>query len=177
MFKPSHNVLVALRFRCNFLRTVTGSLQVKVMLLPTVSRPVYHDVKPPSEAQDHIFITLRQLLVCWYGTPSLTRGRGLLFKISAGPRQCSHSRVRVCGTHDHIFLSQIRDLSSLVGLVIVFISPRSRLAQLYPQTLRSLSSPPYYWQGCCGGIRILHAWCGSLQNWSRLCAKSLDSRP
>jgi hypothetical protein len=46
------------------------------------------------------------------------------------------------GTHDHILLSQIRDSPNLEDQVLVFISPRKRVAQLYPQALGSLSSPP-----------------------------------
>jgi hypothetical protein len=42
------------------------------------------------------------------------------------------------GTHDHILLSQIRDSANLEGQVPVFIPPRNRLAQLYPQALGSL---------------------------------------
>jgi hypothetical protein len=38
-------------------------------------------------------------------------------------------------THDHILLSQIRDFPSLEGQVPVFIFPRNRVAQLYPQLL------------------------------------------
>jgi hypothetical protein len=39
------------------------------------------------------------------------------------------------GTHDHILLSQIRDSPNLEGQVPVFISPRNKVAQLYPQAL------------------------------------------
>jgi hypothetical protein len=48
---------------------------VIVILRPTVSRPVYLGIKPSYGAYDQIFITVRQLRVCWYGTPSMTRGR------------------------------------------------------------------------------------------------------
>jgi hypothetical protein len=45
------------------------------------------------------------------------------------------------GTHD-ISLSQIRDSPNLEGQVPVFISPRNRLAQLYPRNWVHFSSPP-----------------------------------
>jgi hypothetical protein len=46
---------------------------------------------------------------------------GLSFTIVVGPRQRSHSRIRVLGNHYHILLSQIRDSRSLEGQVPVFI--------------------------------------------------------
>jgi hypothetical protein len=51
------------------------------------------------------------------------------------------------GTHDHILLSQIRDSSNLEGQVPVFIYPRNRVAQFYPQTLDSLLVASYDFQG------------------------------
>jgi hypothetical protein len=45
------------------------------MLLPTVSRAVYLGIRHPSGAYDQIFVTVRQLRVCWCGAISLTRGR------------------------------------------------------------------------------------------------------
>jgi hypothetical protein len=50
----------------------------------SASRPACLGIKHPPGAYDRIFITLRQLRVC-YGA----------FSIAAGPRQVSHSRVRV----------------------------------------------------------------------------------
>jgi hypothetical protein len=82
---------------------------------------------------------------------------GLPFTNAAGPRQRSHSWVRV-GTRDHILLSQIRDSPNLEGQVPVFISPRNRVAQLYPPALGSLFVASYDSQGYGGSIRTrLHA--------------------
>jgi hypothetical protein len=57
------------------------------------------------------------------------------------------------GTHDHILLPQIRDFCNLEGQVLVFISPRNRVVQLYPQALGSLFVASYDSQGYGGGIR------------------------
>jgi hypothetical protein len=75
-------------------------------------------------AQDKIFITVRQLWVCWCGAPSVTRGwvcrlQLLLVLVSAVILR-SESR----GTHDHTILSQIRDSPNLEGQKIQFVSHR-----------------------------------------------------
>jgi hypothetical protein len=58
-------------------------------------------------------------------------------------------------THDHILLSPFRDSPNLEGQVPVFISPRNRVIQLYPQALISLFFPSYDSQGYGGDIRTL----------------------
>jgi hypothetical protein len=65
------------------------------------------------------------------------------------------------GTHDHILLSQFRDSPNLESKVPVFLSPRSRVAQLNSQALGSLFVASYDSQGYGGGIRpCLHTGMG-----------------
>jgi hypothetical protein len=52
-----------------------SKVKVKIMLRPTVNRPVCLGIKHPSGAYDQIFVTVRHLRVCSCGALSLTRGR------------------------------------------------------------------------------------------------------
>jgi hypothetical protein len=55
-----------------------------------------------------------------------------------------------------MIIFQIRDSPNLKGQVPVFISPRKRVAQLYPQTLGSLFVASFDLQGYGGGIQLGH---------------------
>jgi hypothetical protein len=92
-----------------------------------------HFVLATSPLRPTTRIFIFQMNACGYSpyvTSSLTRGWVCRFTIAAGPRQCSHSQLRVPRDSCHILLSQIRDSLHLEGQVPVFISSRNRVARL-----------------------------------------------
>jgi hypothetical protein len=80
-----------------------------------------------------------------YVTSSLRRGWICRLKLTLASVVILRSESR--GTHDHILLSRFLDSP-------VFISPRNRVAQLYPQALGSLFVASYDSQGY-GGVFLL----------------------
>jgi hypothetical protein len=77
-----------------------------------------------------------------YVTSSLRRGFVCRSQLLLFPKSAVILRSESRGTHDHVLLSQIRDSPNLEGQVPVFISPRNRVARLYPQALVPFSTPP-----------------------------------
>jgi hypothetical protein len=68
---------------------------------------------------------------------------GLPFTIAAGPRQRSHSQVRVPRySWPHFTISDSRFPQPGGPGLRIYISRRNRVTQLYPQALGSFSSPP-----------------------------------
>jgi hypothetical protein len=135
--------------------------EVAVNLRPTVSLPVCPGVRRPSETRDQFFflleISFRQLQLCYFVAPSLTRGRvcNLLVHLLLGLARAVTFGSKSRRTHGHILLSHLR-LPNLESQVPVFISPRNRVVQLYPRRLLRLagtrwmySNPPPHGVGKC----------------------------
>jgi hypothetical protein len=106
------------------------NLSLSLILRPTVSRLVCLGIKHPFGTYDQIFITVRQLRVCWCWALSLTRGRvcrvQLLLVLASTIMFGPESR----GTTAPILLSQIRDF------------PFRRLLRLAGLRWRYSASPP-----------------------------------
>jgi hypothetical protein len=105
------------------------SVEVEVNLRPTVSRPVFLGASHPSGTRDQYFffldISFRQLRVCYFVAPSLTRGLvcNLLYNCFwALPEQSLLGQSSAELTA--IFYCLIWDSPNLEGQVPVFISPK-----------------------------------------------------
>jgi hypothetical protein len=100
-----------------------------------------------------------------YGAPSLSRGWICrLQRCWPSPAQ-SFSGPSPAGLTTIFLLPPIRDSPNLEGQVPVFISPRNRVAQLFPQALGSLFVASRHSEGYGGGIGTrLHT------GWSQSCS-------
>jgi hypothetical protein len=143
-WRPFHTSILVFSsqpdFQATSLRQLTGSVRVRVRVRVTLRLAVCRQSvrlgDKPVETQDQYFFFQQNTCGCSpYVTSSLTRGRvyrlRLLLVLASAVILRSESR----GTHYHILLYEIRDSPNLEGQVPVFISPRNRVARLYPQAL------------------------------------------
>jgi hypothetical protein len=94
-----------------------------------------------------IFLSLiisRQLWVCWWGAPSLTRGRVCSFQLLLASPAESYLSLSPAGLMAIFYCLNIETPPNLAGQVPVFISHRNRVAQLHPQTLGLSNLFTYY---------------------------------
>jgi hypothetical protein len=118
-------------------------VEVEVNLRPTVSRTVCPGVRRPSGTHDQFFfcleISFRQLRLCYFVAPSLTRGRvcNLLVQLLLGLTRAVTLGSKSRRTHGHILLSYLR------------LPPtwRARFPYLYPPGTGWPSYTPGYIHG------------------------------
>jgi hypothetical protein len=89
--------------------TIELTASLSLILRPTGGQPVCLGIKHRSGAYDQIFVTVRQLRVCWYGALSPRRGRVYRLQLLLALASAVIFESEPHGTHDHILLSQIRD--------------------------------------------------------------------
>jgi hypothetical protein len=122
-------------------------VELEFFLRPTVSRPVSLGIGPPFGTLDQILSCSSffwQLRRCAVNASSLTRKRvcNLLlncFWVLPEQSHVSRSPTELMA----ISYCLIWDSPNLEGQVPVFISPRNRVAQIYPRALGSLSVASY----------------------------------
>jgi hypothetical protein len=96
------------------MRVRQGLHEVEINLRPTVSRPVCPGVGRPSGTRDQFFflleISIRQLRLCCFVAPSLTRGRvcNLLVQLLLGLARAVTLVSKSRRTHGQILLSRLR---------------------------------------------------------------------
>jgi hypothetical protein len=132
---------------CNYLAP-DPLLQINIKLLwLMVSRPVCPGVRSPSGAHDQFFFSSPLKLPC-ASCGFVIMGHPLWWEVS---QVCSFwlllglvNTVFLRSESRGILLSQFWNIPGLEGEVPVFISPRNRVSQLYPQALGPLAVDPHY---------------------------------
>jgi hypothetical protein len=117
-------------------------VRVRVSLRLAVYSQSVHLGAKPLETHDQYFFQLNTCGYSPYITFSLTRSWVCRLQLLLVLASAVILGSKSLGTHDNILLSQIRNSPNLEGQVPVFISPRKRMAPLYPRHWVPFSSPP-----------------------------------
>jgi hypothetical protein len=136
-------------------------VKINVLIQPTDSRPVCPDIRPPWGPVINISFSLkfslnsRGFIIFWR---PLWRESGsvIYYCCLASPTQ-SLSGLSPTGLKTIFYCSDYWDSPNLESQVPVFISPRNRVAQIYPRALGALSVASYDSQGYGGSILTLWA--------------------
>jgi hypothetical protein len=126
-------------FSTGVLRDSLNSNSVRVRVRVTLRLAVYRQSvrlgDKPLETHDNFIFQLNFCSYSPYVSSSLTRESVCLLQLPLVLTSAVILRSESHGNHDHILQSQIRGSTNLEGQVPVFISPRNKVAQLYPQAL------------------------------------------
>jgi hypothetical protein len=160
---------VAPQFQHKYIRAVTASrslwplcilchctilVRVRVTLRLAVCRKWVRFGNKPLETHDqYSFLHLNTWGYSPYVPTPLTRGWVCCLQLILNLASAVILGSVYRGTRDHILLSEIRDYPNLQGQIPVFISPRIRVARLYPHAMGSLFVASYDSHGYGGGIR------------------------
>jgi hypothetical protein len=116
--------------------------RVPFVVWPTVSRPVCSGIKPHPGPKTKFLLLSDGCGFVDVGLRLWREDGSVVYNCCWSSPAQSFSALSPAGLDDHILLSQIRDSPNLEGQVPVFISPRNRVAQLYPRHWVTFSSSP-----------------------------------
>jgi hypothetical protein len=148
-------IYTTLQLASNWLTQFVNNLNVKVMLQTTVSRPVFLGVRQKLGPMTNFSFSLKfssdscGFIILWH--PHWWENRAVIYCCCLASPTQSFLDLSPVGLKIIFYCPNFWDFPTLEGQVPVFLSPRDRLAQLYPQALDSLSVISYDSQGY-GGV-------------------------
>jgi hypothetical protein len=111
------------------------------MLRPTISRSVCLGIKQPCAAQDQVFITVRQLRICWGGASSPTRGESVVYNCCSPSPAQSFKGPSPAGLMTIFYCLRIK-IPSTWSEIPIFITPQERGGPVISPGTLFFSPPP-----------------------------------